>query len=748
MGYVGTYERTIYYNPVNKYSIISVKTSDQSIPQQARSAFLHRDRMIRFTAVGHELPQTDKVSMILDGEWENGKHGYQLKVEKCEEIVPQTKEGVYGYLSSRLIKGVGEKTAALIVERFGADALRVLENEPERLLEIRGITQDKLEDIKDSYAESRCVRDLMILLTPFNITAVTAMKIYQHFGSRSVDILQKNPYDLCKVSGFGFKRVDAIVRKGNCPLNSPMRIHGAVFATLDSQRNEKGHLYLGKEALAKTTVKLLNENTEAGQVIVKPEEVEEVITDMILKGEVVSSNDNIYQINCFVQEDETARKVAEMLSVAPATENISEALDYVRQNLGISLSQRQSEAVYMAFRNNISIITGSPGTGKTTVLRAVIEVYQKLYPEGKILLAAPTGRASRRMAESTGRDDAKTLHSMLGLLGDNEPINKEKQKQPLDADFIIVDESSMIDMWLAWKFFSRLQLKTRVLLVGDVDQLQSVGAGDVFRELINCGLIPVTILDEIFRQKAGSLIAHNGQKINRANIDLEYGDDFQFVKCSSQEAAADMICRIFCQQVKKHGIEKVQILSPFRSDGLAAVEPLNLAIRELVNPAKGETVDLKVGKNFFRVGDKVMQTKNNEQASNGDIGYIRYMERDEKNEMKITIEFSGKRIVEYNMEDMTHMELAYATTVHKAMGSEFEIVIMPILRSHYIMLNRNIVYTAITRAKEKMISIGQKKALVMAILKTATGKRNTMLGERIGNYRKAFLRREELKKVS
>ena len=215
MGYVGTYDRTIFYNPSNKYCIISVKTSDQSVPQQARSAYRHRDNMIRFIAVGYELPQTDKVSMILDGEWENGKHGVQLQVDKCEEIVPQPKEGVYGYLSSRLIKGVGEKTSALIVNRFGADALRVLENEPERLLEIRGITPDKLEDIKTSYAESRCVRDLMILLTPFNVTPVTAMKIYEHFGSRSVDILQKNPYELCQVSGFGFKRVDAIQKSRN-----------------------------------------------------------------------------------------------------------------------------------------------------------------------------------------------------------------------------------------------------------------------------------------------------------------------------------------------------------------------------------------------------------------------------------------------------------------------------------------------------------------------------------------------------
>lgn len=748
MSYIGTYDRTIFYNPSNKYCIISVKTSDQSVPQQARSAYRHRDRMIRFIAVGYELPQTDKVSMILDGEWENGKHGVQLQVAKCEEIVPQTKEGVYGYLSSRLIKGVGEKTAALIVERFGADALHVLEQEPERLLEIRGITPDKLEDIKKSYSESRCVRDLMILLTPYNVTPAAAMKIYEHFGARSVDILQENPYELCQVSGFGFKRVDAIVRKGSMPLNSPMRIHGAVFSALDTQRNEKGHLYLDEKALAKTAVRLLNENSTPEQVQVVPREVDAVIADMIIKGEIVSSNGNIYQTSSFVQEDETARKIAKMLAVPPVTVDIHSALDYVRQNLGLALSQKQSEAVYMAFRSNLSIITGSPGTGKTTVLRAIIEVFQTLYPKGKIMLAAPTGRASRRMAESTGRNEAKTLHSLLGLLGDSEPFNKDKQKEFLDADLIIVDESSMIDMWLARHFFNRVRPGTRVILVGDVDQLQSVGAGDVFRELIDSGLIPVTVLNEIFRQKKGSLIACNAKKINQADIDLQYGEDFQFVKCQSQEEAADLICRIFCEQVSRHGIEKVQILSPFRSEGLASVDQLNAAIREMVNPVKDDTPDLKVGGRYFRLGDKVMQTKNNTKASNGDIGYIRKMGRDEKNEMRVTIEFAGDRIAEYGMEEMSHIELAYATTVHKAMGSEFDIVILPVLRSHYIMLNRNIVYTAVTRAKEQVISVGQKKALIMAILKRTADKRNTLLGERIGKYLKAFARQEELKKVS
>lgn len=493
---------------------------------------------------------------------------------------------------------------------------------------------------------------------------------------------------------------------------------------------------------------LLNEGIPPEHLQVKLEEVTSVIQDMIMKGEIVCSNGNIYQTYCFVQEDETARKIAEILAVPSNAVDITAALSRIRQETGIAPSQRQTEAVYMAYHSLLSIITGGPGTGKTTVLRVIIEIQKLLYPDSKILLAAPTGRASRRMAESTGMDGAKTLHSLLGLLGDSEPIHKDKQKEPLDADLIIVDESSMIDMWLARQFFQRVRPGTRIVLVGDVDQLQSVGAGDVFRELIDCGLIPVTVLDEIFRQKKGSLIARNAKKINRAEIDLEYGEDFRFVKCQTQEEAADLICRIFCEQVREHGIEKVQILSPFRSDGLASVEQLNVVIREMVNPVKDDAADLKVGSRYFRAGDKVMQTKNNAKASNGDIGYIRSMERNEKNEMKVTIEFSGDRIAEYGMEEMSHIELAYATTVHKAMGSEFDIVILPVLRSHYIMLNRNIVYTAITRAKEQVIPVGQKKTLIMAILKKTTGKRNTLLGERIGKYLNAFARREELKKVS
>ena len=749
MGYTGVYDRTIFYNPASRYCVISVKTSDQSVPKQARSAYQHRDHLIRFTAVGYELPQTDQVSMILEGEWETGKYGQQLQVVQCEEIVPQTEEGVKGYLSSRLVKGVGEKTAELMIDRFGADALRVLEEEPERLLEIKGITPSKLEEIQSSYMESRCLRDLMILLSPFHVTPATATRIYEHFGARSVDILKENPYELCQVSGFGFKRVDAIVRKGDLPLNAPVRIHGAIYAALDTGRSEKGHLYLESEMLMKEAFRLLNDRVPHPQLRIKPEEIADVLESMVLKGEVVSNKGRIYQISCFAQEDETARKVAEMLAVPPEKADIHTALTHVRQSLGISLSQRQSEAVYMAFRNNLSIITGSPGTGKTTVLRAVIEVYQALYPEGKILLAAPTGRASRRMAESTGRDDAKTLHSLLGLLGDSRFV-RGKEKEPLDAGLIIVDESSMIDMWLAQQFFLRVRPGTKVILVGDVDQLQSVGAGDVFRELITCGKIPVTVLDEIFRQKKDSLIAYNARSINEDSTNLYYGDDFVFLKCKTQEEAADIICRAFCEQVERYGIEHVQILSPFRSEGPAAVEQLNRTIRELVNPADEDIPDLKIGSRYFREHDKVMQTKNNDQASNGDIGFIRKIAPDDKNEMKVTIAFAEDRIVEYGLQDMANIELAYATTIHKAMGSEYDIVVLPIIRSHAVMLKRNLVYTAITRAKRRVILVGQKGMLFMAIHKHDTGQRNTLLGERICKYLNAFTaaRQEKLKKVS
>lgn len=748
MSYSCIYEDTIFFNPTNKHSIIRVRTKDNGVPDKARKATNSRDDFIRFVAKGYNLPQTNKVSMILEGEWKSSKYGTQLEVESCEEIVPYTDEGMKGYLSSCLVKGIGEKIADDIIKRFGSDTINIIENDPKRLLEIKGISEQKLEEIKRTFNESYSVRSLMILLSPFNISPTTAMHIYDYFGAKSIDILTENPYRLCEISGFGFKRVDAIVKKGNTPLNSPMRIHGAVITALDTQRQDNGHLFIDETTLLQTTAEMLNEDLPSSDMLVKTSEIDVIIDDMILMGEIVCSEGRIYSTKSFVMENETAEKVAQLISMPPLAIDISSILEHVRKNFGIALSQRQSEAVYMAFSSNLSIITGSPGTGKTTVLKAIIEVFKALNPKGKIKLAAPTGRASRRMAESTGQNDATTLHSMLGLQGEDGYFNKSKDLSPIDADLIIVDESSMIDMWLAQQFFSRVKPTTRVILVGDVDQLQSVGAGDVFRELINCGLIPVTTLDQIFRQQEGSRIAVNAKAINNDQTRLSYGDDFTFHKCQTQEQASDIIIKVFCDLVSKHGIENVQILSPYRKKGSCAVSELNLTIREMVNPYNGGLPDLKVGSNYFRVGDKIMQNKNNDKASNGDIGFIRDIGVNEKNETIITIEFATERKVEYTMEDMKNIELAYATTIHKAMGSEYDIVIMPIIKSHYNMLKRNLVYTGITRAKSRVILIGQIGMLCMAIHRNETGNRNTALGLRIANYKKVYDIEKEKNKAS
>ena len=546
MSYSCVYESTLFYNPADKHSVIRVRTRDKTVPDKARKAANGRDDFIRFIAKGYNLPQTDKISMILEGEWQTGKYGTQLSVEDCEEIVPYTDEGLKGYLSSCLVKGIGEKTAEDIIKRFGADTLNIIENSPEKLLEIKGISEQKLEDIKRTFNESYSVRSLMMLLSPFNISVTAATHIYDYFGAKSIDILTDNPYELCNIPGFGFKRVDAIVKKGDTPLNSPMRIRGAVITALETQKQDNGHLFIDERTLVQTTAEMLNEALPSTDLLVKTAEIDSVIDNMILKGDIVSNEGRIYSTKSFVLENETAERIGRLLAMPPKKIDISAILEHVRKNLGIALSDKQSEAVYMAFSSNLSIITGSPGTGKTTVLKAIIEVYKALYPKEKIKLAAPTGRASRRMAESTGETDASTLHSMLGLQNEDGYFKKDKEFEPIGAGLIIVDESSMIDMWLARQFFMRIGNNTKIVLVGDPDQLQSVGAGDVFRQLINSGLIPVTVLDKIFRQKDGSRIALNARAINNDQTKLSYGDDFCFYKCQTQDQAADIIKRAFC----------------------------------------------------------------------------------------------------------------------------------------------------------------------------------------------------------
>ena len=369
MSIVGTYDSTVYSNPATKYCVIRVRTADRGIPEGARDKRRYSDHLIRFTAVGYDLPCTDAVELEFDGEWTDGKYGLQLQVVQWQTVVPRTEEGVKGYLGSGLIKGIGEKTAAEIVARFGVNALDILEKQPERLLEVRGITENRLEDIKASYAESRALRDIMTLLAPFKLTPSAAQRIYQQLGPASVKILRENPYELCRISGFGFLRVDAIVQHTDRRLNTPMRIRGALYYALDKARAEKGHLFLPRDTLVCEALKLLNKRIPVPAQRVQKAEVEDVLEGVILGGSVVSMKDSIYSVSQFTMEDETARQIALRLLAAPVQEDITLQLAEAREKLGLSLSEKQESAVRTAFLHSLSIITGPPGTGKTTVLK-------------------------------------------------------------------------------------------------------------------------------------------------------------------------------------------------------------------------------------------------------------------------------------------------------------------------------------------------------------------------------------------
>ncbi|WP_313530596.1 SF1B family DNA helicase RecD2 [Anaerotignum sp.] len=739
MGYRCIYEQTVFYNPLNRFSVIRVKTDDTSVPQDARSTYKHKDHLIRFTATGFDLPQSDAVSLDLEGEWINGdKHGYQLQVEHCREIIPPTLDGVRGYLVSGLIKGIGEKTAACIVERFGVKSLQILEQSPEQLLEIKGITEERLEEIKASYAESRVMRDLMTFLSPFQVSPNTVTKIHQSLGVNSLTILQKNPFELCRFSGFGFKRVDEIAQKMGCRVDAPERIRGALFYMLDKKCNEQGHLFLEKAALCRTTMRLINGGIKQKEIRVQSEALDNQLQSMILSGHVVAYKDSIYSKRSFVLEDETARRITEILLEDAPEVDISLTLTQVCKQFSLRLSEKQILAVKTAFQHNLSIITGSPGTGKTTVLKAVLEVWKVLNPASKILLTAPTGRASRRISESTGMDGAKTLHSALGLVG-GDVDNEYEDGDSIDADLVVVDETSMADMWLTAQLFYRLKPGTKLILVGDADQLPSVGPGNVFRELIACRLIPVTVLDQIFRQAKDSLIAYNAKFINENKTSLYYGNDFIFIDCDNEKETAEIIRQVYLEEVFQSCIEKVQILSPYRSDGEASAEQLGFAIREDINPCAPEIPELRVGAKTFRIGDRVMQTKNKGEISNGDLGFIRsFNHATSSDPATVTIEFSDARFVKYELNQMGSIKLAYAMTVHKAMGSEYDTVIMPVLAKHMVLLYRNLVYTAITRAKRRIFLVGEKDILFMAIHRCRIDDRNTMLGVRVTQYVKSL----------
>lgn len=725
---VCTFEKKIFENISTGYCVAAFKTDDEaSVPQDARSKYVHKDKKVHFTAVGYGIPATDSIDLELEGKWQTTKYGVQLVIEHFVEIIPPSIEGIVSYLSSGLIAGVSEITARKITDKFGLDSLSIIENEPKKLSEIKGLSDKKIEKITSSYAQNKSLRNIVSFLSPFGITLNKAVRIHERYGDKAMEVLNERPFELCDISGFGFKTVDSIARKIKCKPNDKMRIKAAAKHLICEMKSE-GHVYMDQQELRDKCFELLNDDLK--NISVTHKEIRDCLVELIRAKTLVNNNCNIYSSYMFKAEVELAKMIAERTFIESFHyPNLDFVVDAAQKRRGIILSDAQSEAVKMCFRNNFSVITGGPGTGKSTVLKIVIDVYKALTGRDDILLAAPTGKAAKRMAECTGMPGARTIHSALALNTDESESNVE-----IDEGLVIIDEMSMVDLSIAYKLMKSIGKHSRIVFVGDAEQLPSVGAGNVFSDILRSECVPVTRLDTVFRQSGTSRIALNAEQIRLNGSKLLYGSDFNFIDADSDTEALEILKHCYLQEVKVNGMDNVQILAPFRARGETSVKNINEVIREIVNPFAGENNEIFCDGNKLRNNDRVIQLKNVNGINNGDVGFIRSVYRDEDELKHAIIEFSDGVVADYPERELDIIDLAYAMTIHKSQGSEYSTVIIPIMMSHYIMLRRNLIYTAITRAKKKVILIGEKRALMAAIHKNDSSKRNTKLCERIKMY--------------
>lgn len=674
-------------------------------------------------AVGYCLPIADNLRYELQGHWsKNPKHGVQFEVENYDEVITPTKEGIVAYLSSGQIKGIGPKMAEKIYDAFGLTALDVLDKEPERLLSISGISTAKLKKICDSYLANRGARDVVAFLTPHGITPNRAVKLYKEYGDRAMDIVKNHPYQLCKIAGIGFKTADRIAMSMGFDQLSVERVdEGILYALTDAEG--KGHLCMEKHAFIKACLKVLD----------TPQLTEDMVANraarLVYSGKLVSYQGNVYRSKTAYAESNLAELLSRQLRSARSHSygGLDAALDAEELRMKVKFAPEQREAVKMALTQGVSVITGGPGTGKSMILRAILDIYRRHNPGKEICLCAPTGRAARRMEQATGLG-ASTVHKALGLLAGEDGDYGEPQA--LDADIILVDEVSMMDIYLAGRLLEAVKSRAQVVLIGDSDQLPSVGPGAVLSEMIASKRIPVVRLDKVFRQNDGSRIAVNAKLIRHGNLSLEYGNDFRFVDSANLSDSASRMAELYMQEVARYGVDNVAMLSPYRQKTETGVNALNEMLRELVNPPDEGKPEVVCGKRKFRVGDKVMQVKNFEDVSNGDIGYIRNIFKF-GDETTVCVDFGDGRNMEYDSSELDMLDLGYASTIHKAQGAEYQSVIINLQCAHHIMLTRPLIYTAITRGKDRVIIVGERRALCISIKKTDIEKRGTCLAHRL-----------------
>lgn len=687
------------------------------------------NRLNSIKVVGHFLPTVAGVKVDMAGHWKkDARYGLQFEMESYEEIVGSDKRSIVAYLSSGMIPGIGSVLAERIYNTFGAQTLEVLDQDPSRVSEVLGISKKKCEQFCKAYMETRSARKLINLLAPFNISAPQAIKLRQQLGTDAQRLLMEFPYMVFERDLIDFEIADQLAQASGIPQNAPERLAAGLIYAL-KQAEHEGHLCMHKESFVRRAVNLLR----APQVTWKA--VAQRAFEMIKEGRLSLFYDYVYRPIMAKAEEDVATWICDMLhrDSLPYMGDLDDEIDGQQTEMGFTFAEEQRHAIRTALTSPICIISGGPGTGKTSIQRAILNIYKKAFPDSDVVCCAPTGRTARRMEQSTGYP-ASTIHKVLNLTAGE--VHELKDIDLLEADLVLVDEVSMMDMLTTWYLFNALPPSCRLILVGDADQLPSVGPGAVLNELLACGKLPTVILDKVFRQSEGSLVAENAQRIRHGVSDLEFGDDFQFWPSAEETQSAQYLMWFYKREVDRYGVDNVALLTPFRKKSKTGVYSLNAALHDTINPASPEKDEIETGQRVLRVGDKVMQMKNRDFASNGDIGYICTSKRDSDG-ILVEVDFGDDRVVAYeDVESLRQLELAYAATIHKSQGSEYDAVLINIQNMHGKMLNRALIYTAETRAKKQVIIVGDWEAVVRAIQTADTKRRNTMLAVRINDLTK------------
>ncbi len=712
-------ERITYQNEDNGYTVLKCAVKN------------YNDLV---TVVG-TMPDTHVGSVLsLDGYWKmDVKYGRQFSVEHFEETLPATVYGIEKYLGSGLVKGVGPKFAKRIVEKFGKDTLNVIEECPDELLNVPGIGKVRVERIKTSWQEQKEIKNIMLFLQSHEVSTSHATKIFKTYGSESIEVVKENPYRLADdIWGIGFKTADSIAQKMGIDKEKFIRLRSGIFYTLNKLA-ENGHCYANRKQLLEKAQELLEVDEPEIQITLDEMlRTNDVIGDTGLEHEVEA----IYLPPYFFSETGCAKRLLRLMSVNRKIKVDPDVImKKVETESEITYDEIQLEAVRTAISAKVMVLTGGPGTGKTTTTLGIISAYKQA--GCKILLAAPTGRAAKRMSEATGME-AKTIHRLLEY---KPPEGYQKNEEhPLEGDVLILDECSMVDIMLMYNLLKAIPEHMSLILVGDIDQLPSVGAGNVLRDIIDSGSIPVVRLTRIFRQAQGSRIVMNAHRINKGEtIDMRGGKDADFffaAKETNQEVVETIVqyCKTnLPRYYHVDPLEDIQVLTPMQRGECGAVN-LNQVLQETMNPSN---IFLRRGGTQYRLHDKVMQIRNDydKEVFNGDIGNIVKVNMEDR---ELTVKFDDREVV-YDVTELDELSLAYAVTIHKSQGSEYPIVVMPFTMSHFVMLQRNLLYTGVTRAKKILVLVGEKKAVFYAIKNETTTGRNTGLRQRLAMGKKQLI---------